>query len=168
MPCARSLAVPELGAMIVESMRSVVVFPAPFAPRSPKTSLSRHSKLMPSTACIVPRDSSRNVFVRLQTATGDSVAQTDSARKSSSAAAIPPAREGTSKELPERTSGTFQHETVPVDDGRRQLQRQSHKEKLDDQSDHHRSPFKRPDDRLPEHHGDVDDRDECHRRCEFL
>src|SRR5262245_4734199 len=66
----RIRAVPEVGAMMVESIRNVVVLPAPLAPRSPNTSLSRHSKLMPSTARMTPRDSSRKVFVRLHTRTG--------------------------------------------------------------------------------------------------
>src|SRR5678815_1737918 len=112
--------------MIVESIRNVVVLPAPLAPSSPKTSLSRHSKLMPSTARIVPRDSSTKVLVRLQTTTGASVE--DSAIKRSSAA----------EELTERGAWTFEHEAFPVDDPGCQLQCQGHENEFDDKRDHHR------------------------------
>src|SRR5262245_29713144 len=107
-------AVPDVGAMIVDSIRSVVVFPAPFAPRRPNTSLSRHSKLMPSTARMGPRDSSRKVFVRLQTATGAATGEVSTAKASSTVARTP------------SLQGSFQHETVFTDNRGGEPQRDSH------------------------------------------
>src|SRR5262245_31543315 len=65
------VAVPRVGVIIVDSIRSVVVFPAPFAPSKPKTSPSRHWNETLSTARISPRYSSKNVFVSPDTTTGD-------------------------------------------------------------------------------------------------
>jgi len=50
-------------------MRSVVVFPAPFGPSSPKTSPGRASKETPSTARTSPGRPSRKTFVRPSTMT---------------------------------------------------------------------------------------------------
>ena len=47
---ARSDAVPEVGRIRPQSMRRVVVLPAPLAPRKPKTSPRGTLKLTPSTA----------------------------------------------------------------------------------------------------------------------
>ena len=53
-----TVAVPAVGLRIVESMRSVVVLPAPLAPSRPKISPVRQSKSMPRTARTSPRPSS--------------------------------------------------------------------------------------------------------------
>src|ERR1700730_10487496 len=47
-------AVPEVGTRRPQSMRRVVVFPAPLAPRKPKISPRATSKLTPSTAVTTP------------------------------------------------------------------------------------------------------------------
>jgi hypothetical protein len=56
------VAVPASGATSPASIRSVVVFPAPFGPRNPVTSPGAALKLSPSTAVTRP-----NRFVRPET-----------------------------------------------------------------------------------------------------
>jgi hypothetical protein len=48
-------AVPDVGASRVARTRSVVVLPAPFGPRRPKISPSRHSRSRPESASTRPR-----------------------------------------------------------------------------------------------------------------
>src|SRR6187200_191088 len=136
--CPRILAVPEVGAIIMDSMRSVVVLPAPLAPSRPKTSLSRHSKLIPSTARITPRDSSRKVFVRLQTTTG--ALPEGSACNSSPAFAFAPCK--STDEPKERTAGTIHHEVLPLHQTCGDLQRQGNEEDLHCYCDRHGLPVK--------------------------
>src|SRR4030088_2047411 len=57
--CPATTAVPEVGAMSAHRSRSVVVLPAPFGPRNPKTSPSSTSR---SRSCTAVRRSNR--FVR--------------------------------------------------------------------------------------------------------
>jgi hypothetical protein len=77
-----TVAVPEVGAMRVPSVRTVVVFPAPFGPRKPKTSprlisnetssnatLSPKRLLRPRTesavAVVIPPPSRRRAYLKL-------------------------------------------------------------------------------------------------------
>src|SRR3954466_5483162 len=111
----RTWALPEVGEMMVDSIRSVVVLPAPLAPSSPKTSPWRHSKLMWSTAWIVPRDSSRKVFASFRTTTG--AAADCSARNG------PPAQDSLPYELEERAVIAACNEVFVFDDRGGHLQR---------------------------------------------
>src|SRR5467141_1282475 len=60
-------AVPEVGERIVASMRSVVVFPAPFRPKSPNTRPGAQEKDTSRTAGMSPFFRSWNVLQRLRT-----------------------------------------------------------------------------------------------------
>ena len=62
-------AVPAVGASTVASMRRVVLFPAPFGPRRPKTSPCQQVKVIPSAATIFPTRWSGKTLVR-STASG--------------------------------------------------------------------------------------------------
>src|SRR5262249_33457720 len=151
----RTRAVPEVGAMIVESIRSVVVLPAPLAPRSPKTSLSRHSKLIPSTARIVPRDSSRKVFARLQTATGGSP-ECSACNGTAFVTAVGPAVQKPLNDSPR----TVHHEVLSFDESRGEFQRHRHEKDFHDNRDRHGFPVEVTANRLAEHHGHVNNGNE--------
>ena len=58
------VAVPLVGSRSVASIRRVVVFPAPFAPRRPKIFPGSQVRLIFETALTKPRFLSRKVFVR--------------------------------------------------------------------------------------------------------
>src|SRR5436190_231812 len=131
--------------MIVDSIRNVVVLPAPLAPRSPKTSPSRHSKLTWSTAIIVPRDSSRKVFVRSRTTTGlapaagtegPGVAGECSARNRSPSSVA--AEHSLADELKECAVVASRDEVLVFHNGSRHLQRDDDADELDADGDRNR------------------------------
>src|SRR5215207_6004766 len=160
----RIFAVPEVGAIMVDIIRRVVVFPAPFAPRRPKTSLSRHSKLMPSTARIVPRDSSRKVFVRSQTTTGASTA--------GSACKGPPVFRVASCPAPHESAycaaRTVGHEVFSLHKNRGEAQCHRYEEKLHRDGDRDRLPIEIATNRLSKHQGHVHHGDKGDPVCKFL
>ena len=59
------VASPDVGASSVVSMRTVVVLPAPFGPRKPKTSPSLTSRLIPATASTSAEYSFRSALVSI-------------------------------------------------------------------------------------------------------
>src|SRR5688572_6560211 len=144
--------------MIVDSMRRVVVLPAPLAPRRPKTSPSRQSKLTWSTARIFPRDSSRKVFVRSRTTTGlvpasgaddPGVSGECSARNGPTSSAPP--EEPLADELKKCAVVVARDEVLVFDNRRRQLQCRGDADEFDGDGNRDWQPVVVSDDRLPEH-----------------
>src|SRR5688572_5920266 len=119
---------------------------------------------MPSTARIVPRDSSRNVFVRLQTTTGAS--PEDSALNGPPALCSSPCP--STKQPAKCSAGAVHHKVFSLHKRCGYLQRHDHEKDLHCNRDGYRLPVKVPADRLTEHHGDVDHGNECNSGREFL
>src|SRR5688572_7750196 len=111
---------------------------------------------MPSTARIVPRDSSRNVFVRLQTTTGAS--PEDSTFNGPPAFCSPTCP--SAKQPAKRSAGSAHHKTLFLNECRGNLQRHDDEQDLHCNRDGYGLPVEIPANGLPEHHGDVHNRDE--------
>src|SRR5687767_1563704 len=158
------LAVPAVGERIVESIRSVVVLPAPFAPSSPNTSPSRQSKLTPSTAWIFPRDSSIKVFVRCFTTTGWLRSIVSIPQGCLASRPYQPFLEKFTK----RAGVASRHKIFMLDDRYSNFHSNDNAHSLHRHRNRNERPIVGADDRLAKHHGDVDDRNERDLGREFL
>ncbi len=152
---------------MVDNMRSVVVFPAPLTPSNPKISPSRHSKLTSPTARISPRASSWKIFVRPATTTGAACLAT-LARTGTSGCHRRLPHEPLPHELHERPIVGAEDKVLMTEDGFRELQSGDDADDLHGDGHRNQRPVIRSPDGLPEHHCDVDYRNERRPHGEFL
>jgi hypothetical protein len=68
--------VPLLGVIRVESIRKVVVLPAPFGPKNPNISPDCTDRLTPSTALTIPLLDEKYFFKSLVSTTGSDIGKT--------------------------------------------------------------------------------------------